>query len=51
MLAAAAAFKGQGLSTRAVKPQPRGKPSSRPFAARFTDIAWQAGASRTGYLW
>jgi enediyne biosynthesis protein E4 len=33
----------QGISTRAVKPQPRGKPSGRPFHARFTDIAAQAG--------
>jgi hypothetical protein len=34
---------GQGISTRRVKPQPRGKPSGRPFNARFTDIAPQAG--------
>jgi enediyne biosynthesis protein E4 len=34
---------GQGISTRSVKPQPRGKPSGRPFNARFTDIAQQAG--------
>ena len=34
---------GQGISTRTVKPQPRGKPSGRPFNARFTDIAQQAG--------
>ena len=33
----------QGISTRSVKPQPRGKPSGRPFHARFTDIAAQAG--------
>jgi hypothetical protein len=39
---AAPAF-GQGISTRSVKPQPRGKPSGRPFNARFTDIAMQAG--------
>ena len=40
--AAGPAF-GQGISSRAVKPQPRGKPSGRPFHARFTDIAKAAG--------
>ncbi|MEN3338366.1 MAG: enediyne biosynthesis protein [Acidobacteriota bacterium] len=34
---------GQGISTRSVKPQPRGKPSGRPFVARFTDVAKEAG--------
>src|SRR5919198_1244276 len=34
---------GQGISTRSVRPQPRGKPSGRPFLARFTDVASQAG--------
>ncbi len=34
---------GQGISSRGVKPQPRGKPSGRPFLARFTDVAKQAG--------
>jgi enediyne biosynthesis protein E4 len=34
---------GQGISSRAVKPQPRGKPSGRPFLARFTDVAKAAG--------
>jgi hypothetical protein len=34
---------GQGISPRSVKPQPRGKPSGRPFHARFTDVAKQAG--------
>jgi hypothetical protein len=34
---------GQGVSTRGVKAQPRGKPSGLPFLARFTDIAEQAG--------
>jgi hypothetical protein len=34
---------GQGISTRSVKPQPRGKPSGRPFQARFTDVAKDAG--------
>jgi len=40
--AAAAAF-AQGVSTRAVKPMPRGKPSGLPFHARFTDVAREAG--------
>jgi enediyne biosynthesis protein E4 len=34
---------GQGVSSRGVKPQPRGKASGRPFQARFTDVAKQAG--------
>src|SRR5438128_3469769 len=34
---------GQGVSSRGVKAQPRGKPSGRPFQARFTDVAKQAG--------
>jgi len=33
----------QGISSRGVRPQPRGKPSGRPFLARFTDVARQAG--------
>ena len=33
----------QGISSRGVKAQPRGKPSGRPFLAHFTDIAKQAG--------
>jgi hypothetical protein len=33
----------QGVSSRAVKPQPRGKPSGLPFGARFTDVAREAG--------
>jgi hypothetical protein len=37
---------GQGVSSRRVKPQPRGKPSGRPFQARFTDIAEQAGLTQ-----
>src|SRR5690242_13649718 len=37
---------GQGISSRNVKPQPRGKPSGRPFLARFTDVAQQAGLTR-----
>ena len=35
--------RGQGVSTRGVKPLPRGKPSGLPWHARFTDIAEQAG--------
>jgi hypothetical protein len=40
--AASRAF-GQGISSRGVKPQPRGKPSGRPFPARFADVAAEAG--------
>jgi hypothetical protein len=40
--AAAPAF-GQGISSRSVRPQPRGKPSGRPFLAHFTDVAKEAG--------
>ena len=41
----ASAF-GQGISSRNVKPQPRGKPSGRPFLARLTDVAKQAGLTQ-----
>jgi enediyne biosynthesis protein E4 len=34
---------GQGVATRSVKPQPRGKASGVPFLAQFTDVAKQAG--------
>jgi hypothetical protein len=34
---------GQGVSSRNVKPQPRGKPSGLPFRASFTDVAAKAG--------
>jgi hypothetical protein len=34
---------GQGVSSRAVKPQPRGKPTGLPFNACFNDIADKAG--------
>jgi hypothetical protein len=34
---------GQGVSTRSVKPQPKGKPSGLPFASRFVDVAAEAG--------
>jgi hypothetical protein len=34
---------GQGVASRTVKPQPRGKPSGIPFLAQFTDIAKEAG--------
>jgi hypothetical protein len=34
---------GQGVSSRGVRPQPRGKPSGRPFHSRLTDVAAQAG--------
>jgi hypothetical protein len=34
---------GQGVSSRGVKAQPRGKPSGKPFLSRLTDVAEQAG--------
>src|ERR1700682_5451403 len=37
---------GQGVSSRGVKPQPRGKPSGRPFLARLTDVAKEAGLTQ-----
>jgi len=37
---------GQGVSSRNVKAQPRGKPSGRPFLSRLTDIAKQAGLTQ-----
>jgi enediyne biosynthesis protein E4 len=40
---AAGSVFGQGISTRGVKPQPRGKPSGRPFRARLTDVGRQSG--------
>ena len=33
----------QGVSSRGVRPQPRGKPSGRPFPSRLTDVAARAG--------
>src|SRR4051794_44439 len=42
-LAGLGAARGQGVSTRGVKALPRGKPSGRPWGARFTDIGGQAG--------
>ena len=44
-LLTAAPLAGQGVSTRNVRAQPRGKPSGLPFNARFTDIGAQAGLS------
>jgi enediyne biosynthesis protein E4 len=38
-----AAALAQGVATRGVRPQPRGKPSGLPWPAQFTDIAAQAG--------
>jgi hypothetical protein len=43
--AASAAF-GQGVSSRGVKAQPRGKPSGRPFLSNLTDVAKQAGLTQ-----
>ena len=33
----------QGIASRGVRAQPKGKPSGLPFAARFTDVAVEAG--------
>jgi enediyne biosynthesis protein E4 len=46
LLACSADAFGQGISTRSVRPQPRGKPSGRPFFARFTDVAQPAGLTQ-----
>jgi hypothetical protein len=43
MTAASTVSLAQGVSTRNVKPVPRGKPSGLPFNAHFTDIAAEAG--------
>ena len=42
MLGASRAF-AQGIASRGVKAQPRGKPSGIPFNAKFTDVAKAAG--------
>ena len=36
-------LRGQGVSSRSVRPAPRGKPSGLPFNAHFVDVAEQAG--------
>jgi enediyne biosynthesis protein E4 len=41
-LSAGRAF-GQGVSSRGVRPQPRGKPSGRPFLSQLVDVGAQAG--------
>jgi hypothetical protein len=48
LLAAASAPSafGQGVSSRGVRPQPRGKPSGRPFHSRLVDVAPQAGLTQ-----
>jgi hypothetical protein len=46
LLACSADAFGQGISSRSVRPQPRGKPSGRPFLARFTDVAQSAGLTQ-----
>jgi hypothetical protein len=40
---ASSALRSQGISSRGIRAQPRGKPSGRPFVARFTDVARGAG--------
>ena len=46
-LLAAPLARGQGMATRNVTAQKRGKPSGLPFLAHFTDIAAQAGLRHT----
>src|SRR5437762_897894 len=46
MAGAAGSALAQGVSTRGVKAQPRGKPSGRPFLSRLTDVAQQAGLTQ-----
>ncbi len=41
--ASSAAALAQGVSSRGVRPQPRGKASGIPFLAHFTDVAASAG--------
>jgi enediyne biosynthesis protein E4 len=43
ILVAPSATRGQGISSRNVKPSPRGRPSGIPFLAQFTDVAKRAG--------
>jgi hypothetical protein len=43
MLLAGAGLDGQGVASRGVTPQPRGKPSGLPFHAKFVDVAAEAG--------
>ena len=43
LLGSAVMCRGQGVSSRGVRPQPRGKPSGRPFMSRLTDVAREAG--------
>jgi hypothetical protein len=46
LAASAEAAVRQGVSSRGVKPQPRGKPSGIPFEARFVDVAREAGLTQ-----
>ena len=45
-LVAAPLARGQGVATRNVRPQKKEKPSGKPFAARFVDVAAEAGLRR-----
>ncbi len=45
-MSATTAAIGQGVASRNVAPQPRGKPSGLPFHAHFTDIAAAAGLTQ-----
>jgi enediyne biosynthesis protein E4 len=46
MIGGVSAAFGQGISSRGVKAQPRGKPFGRPFLAQLTDVAKQAGLTQ-----
>ncbi len=46
MAASSTLAMAQGVTTRNVKPMPRGKPSGIPFLAHFTDVAEQAGLTQ-----
>src|SRR5665213_3480289 len=43
LAAGSSSLSGQGVSSRGVKPVPRGKPSGLPFLAQFRDVGEQAG--------
>ena len=46
MAASSTLAMAQGVTSRNVKPMPRGKPSGIPFLAHFTDVAVQAGLTQ-----
>lgn len=42
-LLAVSPMRGQGVASRVAAPTPRGKPSGRPFHAKFTDVSARSG--------